>query len=216
MGQYTEEMTNADLIGFVVSSSPARVSAYGTTNAILGTLGHSFGFPSAGDMPYIYDSSVSSISHGQIQYLHKIGDALPAGYVYTKEGSPTEKTADVINSSGVFEGVISIAGERFAHKYSGLAGSLELLCRLALMNISEDKKISGYSFILALNPAMFGEVKQYKHLVAKLQAEIKAGRKAEGIDEIHFAGEKSFNARRLNSAKETILISEETFNILYK
>lgn len=216
MGQYTEEITKADLIGFVISSSPARVSAYGTTNAIFGTLGHSFGFPSSDKMPYIYDSSVSSISHGQIQYLHKIGDNLPEGDVYTKEGTPTINTKDVINENGVFEGVISIAGEKFAHKYSGLAGSLELLCRLALVNISEEKKVSGYSFILTLNPAMFGDVDKYKNLVAKLQAEIKAGRKAEGIDEIHFAGEKSFNARKLNSVKETISISEETFNILFK
>lgn len=216
MGQYTEEIAKANLIGFVISSSPARVSAYGTTSAIFGTLGHSFGFPSSGEIPYIYDSSVSSISHGQIQYLHKVGENLPVGDVYTKEGNPTTKTNEVINENGVFEGVISIAGEKFAHKYSGLAGSLELLCRLALINIQEEKKVSGYSFILTLNPAMFGEVDKYKNLVAKLQTEIKAGRKADGIDEVHFAGEKSFNARKLNSSKETILISEETFNILFK
>jgi LDH2 family malate/lactate/ureidoglycolate dehydrogenase len=216
MGQYVEEIAKNDLIGFVISSSPARVSAYGTTNAIFGTLGHSFGFPSSGEIPYIYDSSVSSISHGQIQYLHKIGENLPKGEVYTRDGNSTLYTNEVINENGVFEGIISIAGEKFAHKYSGLAGSLELLCRLALVNIPEEQKISGYSFILAINPEMFGEVDRYKDLVSDLQTAIKGGRKAKGIEEVYFAGEKSFKARSRNFTKETISVSEETFNILYK
>jgi LDH2 family malate/lactate/ureidoglycolate dehydrogenase len=211
IGEYTEEMVKNDLIGIAISSSPARVAAYGTAERIFPTLGHSFGFPGI-KLPYIYDSSVGALTHGDIQLAKKSGRNLPPKTVMTNGGEYTINPNELFDEGGIFNGIISIAGGMNSHKFSGLAGSLELLARLALVNEGTEPTPEGYSFFMALGPEMFGGVDRLKLQVDRLQRQIKNARKLTETNETYFAGEQSYISRQ--NSKSTVLITEKTFNLL--
>ncbi|MCL4416847.1 MAG: Ldh family oxidoreductase [Actinobacteria bacterium] len=212
MGQYTEKITESDLIGIAISHSPLRVAPFGTTEKIFSTMGHSFGFPSSG-IPYIHDSSVGAITNGEIMSLHSAKKLLPVGNVYTNEGKSTRKTKDVIDEAGNFIGVIAIAGGRDGYKMSGLAGSLELLANLARIN--SDSKVDGYSLFMAINPSFFGDKTTFKNMTRDLEERIIKANKLRQESEVFFSGKKSFSLRRKNSRKKTVKISSNTYNFLF-
>ncbi len=212
MGQYVETITESGQIGIALSHSLPRVAAYGTVDKIFGTMGHSFGFPSQG-IPYIYDSSIGAITNGDIMLHHSTNTLLPKDSVFTKEGIKTINPTDVLDDQGVFDGVITIAGGKHAHKMSGFAGSLELLTRLAL--IRAKKNSDAYSFFMALNPSFFGNKNVYKSMVTQLEKTIIEAKKLKSINKIYFAGQKSYLLRQKNSTKKTLVVSSRTYQFLF-
>lgn len=211
MGQYTEAIAQDGLIGFAITHSPPRVAPHGGSEAVFSTSGHSFSFPSQ-DAPYIYDSSVGATTNGQIMILHKLGKKLPTGSVLSKNGQFTENTSDVINEKGLFDGVIASAGGIHAHKMSGLAGSLELLASLGLVG---KPKVGSYSFFMAINPELFGTKEEYKSLVSELQEHIVSSKPITAGQKVYFAGQQSYMKRHQNRKKDQVLLSNETFTVLF-
>lgn len=215
MGQYTEAITKENLIGIAIAHSPLRVSAHGAADKVFGTTGHSMGFPS-NTIPYIYDSSVGALTNGQVMQSYATKTPFPKDTVFTREGKPTENSSDVFDENGIFNGIIAIAGGKDSHKISGLAGSLELLTRLALINREIDLDISGYSLFIALNPEFFGDAEAYKTLVSQLEEKITHARKKEGIENVYFAGQRSYAVRKKNEKSQTVVISDKTYQLLFK
>jgi len=211
IGQYTEYITQATLIGFVITHSSPRVAPHGSTEAIFSTEGHSFGFPS-NDIPYIYDSSVGAITNGQIMLLNKLGKSLPPKSVLSTNGAFTENLNDVIDEKGIFNGVIASAGGEHAHKISGLTGSLELLAQLALV---DKTKTGSYSFFMSVNPSLFGNPVKYQSLVSELQSQIHNSKSESKDQRVYFAGQQSYMKRQQNKEKDFVSISEETFKLLF-
>ena len=214
MGQYTESITKQDLIGIAISHSPLRVTAYGTADKVFGTTGHSIGFPSD-TIPYIYDSSVGAMTNGDVILHYANKKPFPKNTIFTKEGKETVDPMDVFDTNGLFNGIISIAGGKDAHKISGLAGSLELLTQLALISREIDSNASAYSLFIALNPSFFGDKEVYKSLVTKLEERIVNARKQNGVEAVYFAGQRSYNVRNKNAKTNTILISDKTYQLLF-
>lgn len=208
MGQYTETITESEQIGIAISHSSPRVAAFGTIDKIFSTVGHSFGFPSK-NIPYIYDSSVGAITHGAILQYYSSNKPFPLNSVFTEKGVATINPSDVIDEKGIFNGIINIAGDRQANKISGLAGSLELLANLALIN--GDINTDAYSFFMAIDPSFFGNKVKYKKLVNKLEDKILGARKSNNISNIYYAGQKSFLLRKKNASKKTVRISDNTY-----
>lgn len=214
MGQHTEIITKENLIGIAISHSPLRVTAYGTADSVFGTSGHSIGFPSD-TIPYIYDSSLGALTNGEVMRHYANKKPFPKKTIFTKEGKETEDPMDVIDKNGLFNGIISIAGGRDAHKISGLAGSLELLTQLALISRKIDLDASAYSLFIALNPSFFGDSDVYKSLVTKLELSIINARKQDGVNAVYFAGQRSFNTRKKNAQSNLIVISDKTYQLLF-
>ena len=215
MGQYTEIITKENLVGIAIAHSPLRVSAYGTADKVFGTMGHSIGFPS-NTIPYIYDSSIGALTNGQVMQHHAAKTPFPKDTIFTKEGKATENPSDVFDENGIFNGIIAIAGGKDAHKISGLAGSLELLTRLAFISRKEiDTDISGYSLFIALNPAFFGDTEAYKTLVTQLEEKITNARKKDGVENVYFAGQRSYNVRNRNAKSDSVKISDKTYQLLF-
>lgn len=214
MGLYTEAITQKNLIGIAISHSPLRVSAFGTTDKVFGTMGHSIGFPSS-SIPYIYDASVGALTNGQVMQHHTAKTPFPKDTIFTKDGKATEKPSDVFDENGIFDGIIAIAGGKDAHKISGLAGSLELLTRLALTSRDIDLDVSGYALFIALDPSFFGDTEAYKSLVDQLEEKITTARKKDGVENVYFAGQKSYNIRNKNAKTNKVLISDKTYQLLF-
>lgn len=205
MGQYVHTITEAGYIGIVITHSSKRVSPYQGNSSVFSTCGHSFGFPSK-DIPYIYDSSVGAITNGQLMLHYKNQKDLPEEIVLTKDGIKTTKVNSVFDELGVFNGIIKIAGEKNAHKFSGFAGSLELLAQLAILN--RPHNINSYSFFMSIDPNLFGKSDEYKTLVSKFQDEIKSSNTTG--TEVFFAGEQSYLKREKNKKAKRIRITEKT------
>ncbi len=214
MGQYTEKLARNNLIGIAVSHSPKIVTAFGAIDKIFGTTGHSFGFP-ANDIPYIYDSSIGAVTNGEIMYLHKTKGQLPQNTVFTDKGVMAKNTSDVITQTGIFQGIINIAGDRFAHRISGFAGALELLSRLAVLGFSNNLKLQAYSIFIAIDPRLFGDIDEYKDLVDELEKEIINASKRKNDNNVYFAGQRSYIKRKINMQKNTVTISKETYKLLF-
>ncbi len=205
MGQYVNTITDHGYIGLVITHSTKRVSPFQGNSNVFSTCGHSFGFPS-NNIPYIYDSSVGSITNGQLMIYHKNQKDLPEETVLTESGTDTTKVNSVFDHSGIFNGIIKIAGGINAHKFSGLAGSHELLTQLATLN--KPKNISSYSFFMSIDPNLFGEINEYKNLVSEFQKEIKSSN-TKG-NKVYFAGEQSYLKREKNKNIKQISITKET------
>ena len=139
----------------------------------------------------------------------------PKDTVFTKEGKATENSSDVIDENGIFNGIIAIAGGKDAHKMSGLAGSLELLTKLALISRKSDENASAYSLFIALNPAFFGDAEAYKTLVTELEDKIITARKKDGVENVYYAGQRSYNVRNKNAQSNTVLLSDKTYQLLF-
>lgn len=213
MGQYTEEIVKNGLVGFVISSSPPKVSIHGGVSSVLGTMGHSFGFPSE-DIPYIYDSSIGAITNGELQKIMKDEMSLPNKTVFNKNGEYAKDGKELVDNLGKFNGVISIAGDRYSHRFSGLGVSLELFCKLALISENSTSTKTGYSFFMALNPSSFGDENYFRELVYEMQQKVKDSTRLRKDDEIFFAGEKSYKLRQKNVKSDSMLISERIYNLL--
>lgn len=213
IGQYTEMITKSEFIGLVISHSPARVAPHGSTEAVFGTSGHSFGFPSD-NVPYIYDSSVGAITNGEIMLRKKTDQALPQKSVYTKQGELTTNPNEVVNTQGIFEGVIAVAGGPHSHKVSGLAGSLELLANLAVLGEKGNNK--AYSIFIAIDPTLFGDKKEYFEKTKGLQQRIMKAKPNKKTKTVLFAGQQSYRKRQKNKLQQKIAISDTTYSLLWK
>lgn len=214
MGQYVERITEEGYIGVAISHSPPRVSAFGTADKVFGTMGHSFGFPGT-TIPYIYDGSVGALTNGDVMLMHKLQKRLPRAAVFSSKGTFTRDPNDVVDMNEKFTGIISIAGGRSQHKMSGLAGSLELFCRLALVDSDSSTSVSSYSYFMAIDPAMFGSAERFKEQVSDLQRSVTSAKRKHGTKRVHFAGEQSYHHRCQNSAKQSVEISEQTYLSLF-
>src|SRR5690606_13836203 len=98
----------------------------------------------------------------------------------------------------LFDGVIAVAGGIHAHKFSGLAGSLELLAKLALVGKSG---VGSYSFFMSISPQLFGSVTDYQSLVTELQEQILDAKPTKKTKKVYFAGQQSYLKRQQNKEK---------------
>lgn len=210
LGQYTEKITENGLIGIAISSSPKKVAPYGGTSKVFSTTGHSFGFPGE-KYPYIYDSSVSAITNGQLNQIRNENGTLPEKAVIGPNGEFTSDVKEIFDNANNFIGIIAPAGNNYSHRISGFAGSLELLTQLALLDQSPDENILGYSIFIAIDPTLFGSIEDYKRLVTKLQSKINSSGNQR---KVFFAGERSYKARKENLKSDSISISNTTYEFL--
>lgn len=199
MGQYVEAIADAGMIGIAISHSPPRVAPYGATSAVYGTTGHSFGFPSAGGVPYVYDSSVGTATNGEVMKAFRDGAPVPPRLFRSVDGVEAASYEALMAANGTFNGVIGVAGGPHAHRISGFAGSLELLLRLALLPGGGGRVAENYSIFIAVDPSYFGDAAVYRELVQSLQDVVRSARPEQDGAPVHFAGEQSWHRRRRNA-----------------
>jgi LDH2 family malate/lactate/ureidoglycolate dehydrogenase len=121
-----------------------------------------------------------------------------------KNGKPTRDPKAAMTGA-----LFSFAG----YKGSGLAMCLELLTKTIFNLDAKDHKKDrrGFLFII-INPAIFGNVEEFKKRVAKLGREIKKSRKAKGVKEIFLPGEQSQRNKQINLRKKYLKIDETIIN----
>jgi LDH2 family malate/lactate/ureidoglycolate dehydrogenase len=214
LGYYASAIAEAGLVGFVLTNSwPPRVHPYGGIDRVLGTNPLAIGVPARGEDPVVLDlaTSVSAVSHVRIANYYS--DPIPPGVAIDGDGNPT-------TDAGVaLEGVLSPLG---GHKGFGLGLCVALLSGPLVGGVlgealervagagDESAGARGHLF-MAVDPAAFGDPEKTLAGVSTYLEEIRASRKAPGIDKILIPGERSFDHRRRN-LKEGVPILDEVWN----
>ena len=122
-----------------------------------------------------------------MQKAARLGEKIDPGIAIGPDGEPTTDPA-----RGLEGAILPFGG----HKGSGLSLIVQCLGLLAGgMIIPEGRRDFGY-FFLALDPAMFMEVEEYKKRTSELIGQVRAVRPAAGIKAVRVPGERSLGARK--------------------
>jgi (2R)-3-sulfolactate dehydrogenase (NADP+) len=105
MGYFTEQISNAGLIGIGMTNAPACVSPPGGTKAVLGTNPISMSVPAQnGGVAFTFDQSTSAIAIGKIRVAAAAGEKIPLGWAVDPSGNLTDDPNEALKGSLVSAG----------------------------------------------------------------------------------------------------------------
>lgn len=175
---HLEPITQAGLVGFAFTNSPAAINAWGGKRPLFGTNPIAAAFPRRDHDPVVVDLSLTEVARGKIMVAAKEGKPIPAGWAFDKDGNPTTDAKAALTGS-----MAAIGGV----KGTMLALTVELLCcaltgaAFGFENNSffepGGKPRIGHA-ILAINPDAFAGVESY---YARLEVLIAALLADEGV-----------------------------------
>ncbi|MET1080185.1 MAG: Ldh family oxidoreductase [Pseudomonas sp.] len=114
-----EQLTAAGLVALACNPSHAWVAPAGGHQPVFGTNPIAFGWPRAGQQPFVFDFATSAIARGEIELHRRAGKAIPEGWGVDAQGQPSTDANVVLDS-----GAMLTFG---AHKGSALAAMVELI-----------------------------------------------------------------------------------------
>jgi L-2-hydroxycarboxylate dehydrogenase (NAD+) len=180
---------NDDLIGMFCCNTVRCVAPFGGADRVLGTNPIVVGAPAKEELPLILDISTTITAMGKIQAAAREGKPIPEGWALDEEGNPTTDAKKA-------KTVVPIAGP----KGYGLAVMVEMFSALLAQaaygegigfpNKGEAEN-TGFAMIL-IDVAKFMPADQFKSSVDAYIRNIKASRKAKGVNEILMPGELEF------------------------
>ncbi|MCC6889230.1 MAG: Ldh family oxidoreductase [Hyphomicrobiales bacterium] len=198
LGYYAETVARAGLVGMVFTNThPVRVHPAGGIDPLLGTNPVAFAFPVAGQDPIVIDLATSTSAIGHVRIASYSGAPIPAGVAIDRDGRPTTdaKTAleGALTPLGGHKGfALGFAVALLSGPVVGAAIGRELGQAIA-HGLGERRR--GHLF-LALDPAAFGDAAVSARRTAAYIAELKASRKAPGVDAIRIPGERGQRMKR--------------------
>jgi L-2-hydroxycarboxylate dehydrogenase (NAD+) len=212
-GYYAEMAVREGLIGIVTTTTDALVHPWGGVEPLLGTNALAVGIPSD-PSPILLDMAMSVAARGKLVKAAKEGKRIPKGWAIDREGMPTtDPTKGLEGALSPFGGVkgygLALVLEILAGPLSGAAAGREVVGTL--------EPVEGFStkgdFVVALNPATFGSVDEFKKRVGSFVKQIKDSKRAPGVEEILIPGEPEFRTRE-KRLREGIPIPDEVWKEL--
>ena len=202
-GYYALMALEHDLIGMsMTNAAPLVVPTFGRT-AVLGTNPIAIPAPTSQETPFVFDMATSTVPRGKVEVFNRQGKAMPQGYAVDETGADTTDPARVLNALAkrLGGGLLPLggAGEEFGgHKGYGLALMVDVLSGVlpgaatGLQVYGDERRPDVGHFFLALDPAAFRPLDEFKRDMDRLARELKDTPKANGQPRIYVAGEKSF------------------------
>ena len=198
-GYYANMACKEGLIGFSCTNSEAIMVPTFGRKAMIGSN------PIACVMPaepynFFFDASTTVVTRGKLEMYNKAEKPLPVGWALDKDGRPTTDPA-----AGRAGSLVPIGGA----KGSGLAIMVDVLCGILsggpygphlhdLYVMDEPQGVS--HFLGAIDIAHFIEPAAFKSALSAMSREIKALKKADGVEEIFLPGERSGRKAEENAA----------------
>ncbi|MFA5137022.1 MAG: Ldh family oxidoreductase [Patescibacteria group bacterium] len=214
IGSYARYAAENGLIFMGFNNSPHRLIPYGAKRSVWGTNPITVSFPSQ-KMPVIVDMASSQITMGDVMVAKVEKKPLKESVAIDKDGNPTIIPEDVV-AGGLLPILCNKSWGLSFHKGSALAFMVELMAG-ALTGSKVGRSVEGGSrgttYIL-INPELFRPLEEFKRVIDNAVAELKNSPKAEGFDEIYFAGEKSQTLRKKHLEAGEFEISDNLYNEL--
>jgi len=213
-GYYSLMALEHDLIGMsMTNAAPLVVPTFGR-NALLGTNPISLTAPAGKEKAFVLDMATSVVPRGKLEVYDRQGKKMPLGWAVDKTGRGTEDPHAVLDalSKRLGGGILPLGGEseeHSGHKGYGLALMVDVLSGVLSgaatglgVDVIKERPNVGH-FFMALDPAAFRPLEDFKEDMDRLARELKDSPKAEGQSRIYVHGEKSY-ARMEKFRKEGI------------
>ena len=196
---YTKMAAEAGMMGLCCANLKGNVAPFGAAEPYLGTNPLSLSCPTK-TRPLVTDIATSTVALGKLILAQKLGKSIPEGWALDKDGRPTTDPA-----AGRAGSLVPIGGA----KGSGLAIMVDVLCGILsggpygphlhdLYVMDEPQGVS--HFLGAIDIAHFIEPAAFKSALSAMSREIKALKKADGVEEIFLPGERSGRKAEENAA----------------
>src|SRR5256714_15174122 len=192
-----------DLIGIsTTTAAPLVVPPFGK-KAVLGTTPISLTAPAGKERAFVLDMATSVVPRGKLEVYDRVGKKMPPGWAVDKTGRGTEDAHAVLDalSKRLGGGILPLGGEgeeHSGHKGYGLALMVDVLCGVLSgsatgLGVDADKaKPNVGHFFMALDPAAFRPLEDFRRDMDRLSQELKNSPKAQGQNRIYVHGEKSY------------------------
>ncbi len=202
-GYYSLMALDHDLLGIsLTNAAPLVVPTFGRT-AILGTNPISLTAPTDKETPFVLDMATSTVPRGKIEVYERLGKPIPHGWAVDETGKSTTIPSAVLTALAkrLGGGLLPLGGEGEelgGHKGYGLALLVDVLSGVlsgaatGLAVYADEKRPDVGHFFMALDPAAFRPLDEFKRDMDRLARELKDSPKAHGQSRIYVAGEKSF------------------------
>ena len=217
-GYYTLMAEREGLAAFsMTNTGPIMVPTFGR-EMMLGTNPMAFCMP-ADPVPFWFDASTTVVTLGKVEVCQKRGRPMPQGWTIGPDGAPCTD-ASRMNASilaGERGGILPLGGEgetHGGHKGYGLGIMVEALTGVLAQGMTSPQMCGAHGdhtchFLLAFDPAMFGDPAYIRARMSAYLAALRASEKMPGCARIYTPGEKAFEAmaRRL---REGVPVEENT------
>ena len=225
-GYYSLMALEHNLIGVsMTNSGPLVVPTFGRTS-VLGTNPISLAAPAMKEKAFVLDMATSTVPRGKVEVHQRLSQPIPHGWAVDETGRSSTDPKRVLNAlaNRLGGGLLPLGGEGEelgGHKGYGLALMVDVLCGVlsgaatGLQVYADERRPDVGHFFLALDPAAFRPLDEFRRDMDRLARELKDSPKAEGQDRIYVHGEKSF-ARMERHRKEGIPLDPKVVESLRK
>jgi delta1-piperideine-2-carboxylate reductase len=204
LSYYAEIAAARGLVTMIASNTSPWVAPHGATEGRFGTNPICFGFPSV-DEPVIWDAGTSAIIHAEATLAQRLGQLLPEGVAFDREGHPTRDPAAAL--AGAFA---AWAG----HKGSGLGIVVQLLGMMA-GSPPIPPELAGFGFIIvAIRPDLLGSAETFRQNVAIYAQAVRTARPVDGGGAVRMPFDRSREDRRRRLVEDSIVVPDVLFEQL--
>src|SRR5437870_3909928 len=202
-GYYSLMALEHDLIGIsMTNAAPLVVPTFGRT-AVLGTNPISLTAPASKEKPFVLDMATSVVPRGKLEVYDRLKKKMPLGWAVDATGKGTSDPHTVLEALSIRlgGGILPLGGEgeeHSGHKGYGLALMVDVFSGVlsgaatGLKVNAEERKPDVGHFFMALDPAAFRPLDEFRLDMDRLARELKVSPKAQGQTRIYVHGEKSF------------------------
>jgi LDH2 family malate/lactate/ureidoglycolate dehydrogenase len=196
-GFYALMALESDFIGLAMTVASPRLAPTGGRHPLFGNNPISLAVPGDQEFPMLVDFAAGRTGAGRLELAAANGESIPEGLAQDLDGNAT--TDPTVG----LKGSIVPIGE---HKGYGLTLLIEILAGLLggapYFGVERDKvgdhmheRGIGH-FFMAIDPARFMPLEQFKASVNRMTLEIKSSPRSPGVDEIYFPGEPEARLRK--------------------
>ena len=175
-----------DLIGIAMTNAGAEMAPWGGYRAVIGTNPWSVAIPAGAERPIVLDMANTTAGKGMMDWLRREGRPMPRDWALTPDGRETDDPAEAMDGPLLPAG--GPKGYGIAVVVDALAGVLTGAAFASACYADPRKLDVGHQFI-ALDPACFQPLAEFKARMDALIREIKATPTLPGFAEIMLPGE---------------------------
>jgi LDH2 family malate/lactate/ureidoglycolate dehydrogenase len=189
LGEYSSLAARLGAAAFVTvgGAESNLVAPHGGARGALGTNPISFGFPTR-ETPFLVDFATSSIAGGKVLHASAKGEAVPAGTLLDRDGSPTTDPNAWLDG-----GALTTFG---GHKGSALGVMVALFAGVLTGGQAYDEgRLSWNALVVAIDAGAFVDAAEVARRADAALAKIKAVPARPGVDEVLLPGEPEVRSR---------------------
>jgi LDH2 family malate/lactate/ureidoglycolate dehydrogenase len=197
-----------DMVGLYLAVGNANhLPPWGGLDMLLSTNPIAVAVPALEEAPVVLDMATTVAAYGKVKTYAQRGLAMPEGWMMDREGRPL--TDPKRAGEGFLLPVGGYKGYGLSLVFGLLAGTLNGAAMgkdVIDFNADSSSATNTGQAIVAIDPAAFGDVTEFRRRVDSVVRDLRASRRMPGVERIWMPGEQS-HLKRAAAAREGIAIA---------